>query len=556
MRLINSITLQLEEFVTDRIPEYVILSHTWGEEEVSFRDIQGPNAKEMKGFVKLQNCCAQAVRDGFDYAWIDTCCIDKSSSAELSEAINSMYKWYKNARICYAYLEDIAIPYSIPDSQFLEVLRPSRWFTRGWTLQELIAPPIVEFYDRDWNNFGSKNSRQEVLSNITGIEIHVLRGDDPWACNVAQRMSWASKRTTTRAEDIAYCLMGLFNVNMPLLYGEGGSKAFNRLQEEIIKGTEDHSLFAWLAHDVQPLWTCRGLLASSPQEFGDPKSGLLRMWQYSDLLVGSSVNFGTARDLWDDPHSLTSRGLRISLPLRRKGGEYPQGMEYLACINCRIAENHKLLCVYLQRLPNQDKLYGRVRAHEVALLPLEEVNTFEYSTIYVVQTTPNENQLYKLKNSIKMVPTNWNTMVIRVLLPNSLYANSKQDSRPWNEAQHKTSGNLTVYDESSLIPGLNEFDISNTHNIRVKAYVDPKIDYNFRVHIDTWGDSILNRLVNFLYTWMAVLAYIELLHPRHMLTSDVVLASHCFTSANWIAISKLALGQPLPSPILSLIKHF
>jgi len=415
MRLLNSITLQMEEFISDSIPEYAILSHTWGEEEVSFRDIQGVDAAKMKGFTKLQNCCALVARDSFNYVWIDTCCIDKSSSAELSEAINSMYKWYKNAKTCYAHLEDVVVPADVSDLEVLELLRPSRWFTRGWTLQELIAPSTVKFYDKTWNNIGSKKSLQKVLCDITGIDIRVLGGDEPWACNVAQRMSWASDRTTTRVEDIAYCLMGLFHVNMPLLYGEGGSKAFSRLQEEIIKGTEDHSLFTWFAKDAQPRLTCRGLLASSPQEFGNSKSHTLAAWQYSELLVHSSINFGTGRNPWGDPHSLTSRGLRMSLPLKRKDGEHPQGIEYLACLNCQ-TENHKFLCVYLQRLPTRDQIYGRVRAHEVVLVPSEEVNTFEDSTIYIVQSISNGKEVYKLEDTIRMAPTNWSTRVNRISL--------------------------------------------------------------------------------------------------------------------------------------------
>ncbi|KAF4628527.1 hypothetical protein G7Y89_g9630 [Cudoniella acicularis] len=178
MRLINSITLQLE-FISDWIPDYVILSHTWGEEEVSFQDIQGPDVDKMKGHIKLQNFCAQAARDCFDYAWMDTCCIDKCSSAELSEAINSMYKWYNLAKICYAYLENVTVSSNTSDLQILELLRPRRWFTRGWTLQELIAPSQVEFYGKTWNNIGSKRSLRNTLCDITGIDIHVLGGEEP-----------------------------------------------------------------------------------------------------------------------------------------------------------------------------------------------------------------------------------------------------------------------------------------------------------------------------------------------------------------------------------------
>lgn len=392
MRLINSITLQLEEFGDDQTPEYVILSHMWGDEEVSFKDMQGPIVKQSKGLAKIKSCCAQAARDGFKYAWIDTCCIDKSSSAELSEAINSMYDWYKNAQICYAYLEDATLEADGPDLQYLETLKSSRWFTRGWTLQELIAPSIVEFYDLNWNELGTKLSLQEEVSKITGIDIRVLRGDEPWSCNVAQRMSWASMRTTTRPEDMAYCLIGLFNVNMPLLYGEGGPRAFTRLQEEIMRNSEDYTLFAWSAQYPQASWAHRGLLASSPQEFGNPEGHSRRTWQFSELLHSSPADFGSLpgpptpgqrQTIWEDPPNLTSRGLRIRLPLRRTG----TGEDYLACLYCQREMNDEILCITLRKIPGNRWLFGRVLAHDVVFLPADQMQTFEYSTIYVIQAT-------------------------------------------------------------------------------------------------------------------------------------------------------------------------
>lgn len=147
MRLLHTRTLELSEFLENATPAYAILSHTWEKEEVSFKDMQGPNAKKKAGYAKIQKCCQQAARDGYEYVWIDTCCIDKSSSAELSEAINSMYVWYKNAKTCYAYLADLEPFWLLLKAQ--ESFKKSRWFTRGWTLQELIAPTQVEFYAKD-----------------------------------------------------------------------------------------------------------------------------------------------------------------------------------------------------------------------------------------------------------------------------------------------------------------------------------------------------------------------------------------------------------------------
>lgn len=169
---------------------------------------------------------------------MDTCCIDKSSSAELSEAINSMYTLYKKSYLCIVYLDDV-------DGAWWDFeLKYSRWFTRGWTLQELIAPRVLLFFDKHWKFIKTKDSIATLLAEITGIDTKVLRTGDTKGISVAAKMSWAAKRTTTRPEDLAYSLMGIFDVNMPTIYGEG-DKAFIRLQEEIMKKSNDQSLFAW-----------------------------------------------------------------------------------------------------------------------------------------------------------------------------------------------------------------------------------------------------------------------------------------------------------------------
>ncbi|KAK4161783.1 heterokaryon incompatibility protein-domain-containing protein [Cladorrhinum sp. PSN259] len=239
MRLLRSDKLELVNFPGQDTPPFAILSHTWDEGEVLFQDIQKGTATSRRGIRKVLGACAQAREDGFEYIWIDTCCIDKTSSAELSEAINSMYQWYSDADVCYALLSDVdgsEDPY-MQDSSFSK----SRWFTRGWTLQELIAPPIVIFYDSDWARIGSKSQLQEIVVKITGISAVYFETMDLSQFSAAQKMSWAANRDTTRVEDTAYCLLGLFSINMPLLYGEG-SNAFIRLQEEILRQSEDDSL--------------------------------------------------------------------------------------------------------------------------------------------------------------------------------------------------------------------------------------------------------------------------------------------------------------------------
>lgn len=245
MRLLNIGTFGFEEFFNDEnVPKYATLSHTWGNDEVTFQDLSGPLglAKTKEGFQKILFCSNQALIDGLTHVWIDTCCIDKTSSAELTEAINSMYRWYKEAEVCYVYLADVSNPPStlfIAESEecqkFWDIFAKSRWFTRGWTLQELIAPSKLSFYSREWLTIGQEisvnNKLVEKVSTITGIRVEVLQGYPPGKICVAERMRWAARRKATRPEDMAYSLMGIFDVNMPIIYGEGGRKAFIRLQE-------------------------------------------------------------------------------------------------------------------------------------------------------------------------------------------------------------------------------------------------------------------------------------------------------------------------------------
>ncbi|KIM66753.1 hypothetical protein SCLCIDRAFT_62188, partial [Scleroderma citrinum Foug A] len=220
------------------------------------------------GYRKILDSCEQARKDGYRWLWVDTCCIDKRSSAELSEAINSMYRWYENAKVCYAYLHDVpgpSFPTASDDERYPDFSGWPEWFSRGWTLQELIAPSNVQFFNINWQSIGDKRMLALTLRNITGIPedilTHGLHGNR--LC-VAQIMSWAARRKTTRVEDRAYSLMGLLEVNMPMLYGEG-KKAFHRLQLEIIRASNDQSIFAWdcSADDRQP----GSVLADDPSCF-------------------------------------------------------------------------------------------------------------------------------------------------------------------------------------------------------------------------------------------------------------------------------------------------
>jgi hypothetical protein len=262
MRLLHTTSFQLQVFSDNDIPRYAILSHTWDKSELTCEDLREENFRQKPGFAKLKASCAIAAKDGYTWIWIDTCCIDKSSSAELSEGINSMFRYYGDSDICYAYLADFQ---SKGRSEHgVEKYKDCRWWSRGWTLQELIAPRRVQFYSSTWRKLQDKRALANTISSITGIPLPVLRGTTPRSCNVAQRMSWASKRETTRNEDIAYCLIGLFDVQMVPIYGEGVVNAFLRLEEEILKRTADHTLFLWTpGHEPYN----QGLLATSPQAF-------------------------------------------------------------------------------------------------------------------------------------------------------------------------------------------------------------------------------------------------------------------------------------------------
>ncbi|RYO94502.1 hypothetical protein DL764_007821 [Monosporascus ibericus] len=298
MRLIDVDSYEIHEVVADQIPAYAILSHCWGEAEVSLSDIQNGEAKGKLGFQKIYYACEQAKRDFLKWVWVDTCCIDKTSSAELSEAINSMYQWYGEAIACYVYLSDITFGSHAP-------LGASRWFTRGWTLQELVAPEEVQFFNKHWKWIGLRDEMSELLEGVTGIPGAVLSGrETPLKHTVAARMSWASNRSCTRVEDIAYCLLGLFDVNLPLIYEEG-KKAFIRLQEEILRQTVDQTLLAWTVDSNSPqAWTRVGVLAESPANFascGGPfeiSQGELEALEYD------TTGFG---DIWSPSSPPTAR---------------------------------------------------------------------------------------------------------------------------------------------------------------------------------------------------------------------------------------------------------
>jgi hypothetical protein len=255
------------------IPPYAILSHTWTEgQEVTLADLKDSeravdvDGRIKEGYQKLRFCEEQAKRDGLDYFWVDTCCIDKTNNTELSKAINSMFRWYQNARRCYVFLSDVRNDSLEGDGE--SWFRQSRWFERGWTLQELLAPRSVEFFSKEGVRLGDKESLKQLIHEVTGIPLKALTGSELSEFDVDKRLSefdvdkrlsWAANRQTTEEEDGAYCLFGIFGVHLPLIYGEGIENALKRLKSAAILKHKGHN------HDQERLSKiCSWLSALDP----------------------------------------------------------------------------------------------------------------------------------------------------------------------------------------------------------------------------------------------------------------------------------------------------
>ncbi|KAL8920427.1 MAG: hypothetical protein Q9172_004499 [Xanthocarpia lactea] len=396
MRLLHVSTFRLESFIDEECPPYALLSHTWGKEEITLQEVQlagtisslssakgclageviSDNLPYKEGVWKIAGCALQAETDGFEYIWCDTCCIDKTNSTELSEAINSMYEWY-SGQLCYAYLADVPSQDRSDSTQNDLLFSDSRWFTRGWTLQELIAPSSVVFFDATWHAIGTRSDYRDLISKTTNIDIDVLDGQDPLRCSIANRMSWASQRQTTRTEDLAYCLMGLFGVNMPLIYGEKG-RAFLRLQTEIMKISEDHSLFAWkipttVAMEDSPR---SGLLASQPAWFSGFRS-VVPFLQHDD------------NEHSEPPYSMTSRGVNITLPMAKVNGRQfglsDRSELFFAIFNCQdTTDTLGPYGVFLIRETGGS--FRRYHPHQIySVSELEVIKKATQKTIYVAQ---------------------------------------------------------------------------------------------------------------------------------------------------------------------------
>ncbi|KAI1109669.1 heterokaryon incompatibility protein-domain-containing protein [Nemania sp. NC0429] len=342
MRLLKTKQYKLVEMndIPDPFPQYAILSHTWisPKDEITYQDFKQRKGDiendifKQKGWAKLQRYCDRAAKDGWEWAWMDTCCIDKTNPADTQEAINAMFRWYQRAGICYAYLDDVdadkvlaneaflidqdlddiagkdnvADPSSFPHMALKAFMIKAKWFTRGWTLQELLAPPYLVFVDRAWRRIGTRESWADEIEKASRIEARHLTSFSPTdftSCSIAMRLSWASRRETTVEEDETYSLLGLFGISLPLIYGEGRLRAFNRLQRELITVYNDDSIFAWKSLESssgkhalrahQQGYTSGGVLAPSIREFWD---------------AFSVKSFG----FYGNSFSMTNRGLEIN----------------------------------------------------------------------------------------------------------------------------------------------------------------------------------------------------------------------------------------------------
>ena len=363
MWLLHTKTLELRFFTDSESVRYAALSHVWEADDhrQPFREIQAIHSRCLASgedprdlvTAKVRNFLALAESEGYEWGWLDTACIDKTSSAELSEAINCMYRWYSDCYLCYAYLYDVSDDENplLPESGF----RSSRWHTRGWTLQELIAPRNVVFLSASWKFIGTKASLAATLQEITRIDLDVLL----WRvknlssnASIARRMSWAAYRTTTRPEDCAYSLMGIFNVSMPIIYGEGSERAFMRLQTEIMNGSSDQTIFAWgrIHSDwnsaVENLWELMDhrITIGVSVEAGYPNGGLLALSPSQFALsadfrpIDPQTYLGLFGEAIDTNYTIMRNGATLRVPLTSDRAKVRSTVYHAAALACAVGE--------------------------------------------------------------------------------------------------------------------------------------------------------------------------------------------------------------------------
>ncbi|CAK7228113.1 hypothetical protein SEUCBS140593_006806 [Sporothrix eucalyptigena] len=462
MRLLHTRTLQVIHFVetsrnesqlgaelnshsTLSVPRYAILSHTWEDSEVTFQDMTSADdpdleeAKKKAGFGKIEKSCELARKAGIEYIWIDTCCIDKTNSTELFEAINSMFMWYRNAWICYVYLSDAggsSPVYSNPRQDYWHLFK---WYRRGWTLQELVASRHIAFYGSGWGPLGTKEEHLLLIAKATGIDAAILAaGDDLEAhlarISVARRMHWLAYRETTRPEDMAYCMLGIFGISMPVLYGEG-DRAFLRLQEEILKTVDDQSLFAWKEDDSLDYYRA---------DYGDSfrRWGLLAR-SAADFRVAASVaRFRDTRASRPAIHT-TSRGVQTTL-LMCEDRSYETGDIFLAVLNCHVGHIPGVYAgIRLKRMTSTDEY---VRIDTPQLFSFCVVDATGQQDLGGFDLTQEQDVLYELR--LRIAHRNWapRTVFVKQDIPAALPPGLWLVPPPASVRAAGHAGRVVVYD--------------------------------------------------------------------------------------------------------------
>ncbi|KAK5690560.1 hypothetical protein LTR97_012113 [Elasticomyces elasticus] len=543
MWLIDCRTYKLKSFYDSNIPSYAILSHTWEDDELTFQGIQHPESSTWPSFEKVRQTCRLALEDGLDYTWIDTCCIDKSSSAELSEAINSMFEWYHAAWVCYVLLSDFegtngltAVDIDNTNSaEGVAGLARCRWFSRGWCLQELIGEPVpiapadLRFYNQDWVFLSTKHDLADQLSEITGITNSVLE----WAwlgnrkiggpkshgredkslsllrgalrsCSIAQRMSWASKRKTTRLEDVAYSLLGIFDINMTLLYGEG-TNAFVRLQQEIIKKSTDHSIFAWdhNNNDSDGLINRDArFLAIHPDRFWGGNMILDGGYRDKPLVTG---------------FEMTNAGLRITLPLiyqpKTLGLHYYMSHLVWGVLNCSLKDDFTgPLAILLSKDPagNTYEPFFPLCERRITTIPHELTDVAVGSAILLVSRVDRPSPLreYKLdpdpkpEYRVNIIDTTCGIRDLEIY-PTACVSPHPPDlmvNHGGNEPiAHRQLPNITIT-LPSFVKTTTDPSWGSARGVRMKLWSDPYnkweafydlVLYNLTLHKDRWRSQAL-----------------------------------------------------------------
>ena len=362
--------------------------------------------------------------------------------------------------MCFAYLVDVPprgrIRSQSSTAKDEPELENSRWFTRGWTLQELIAPSIMIFLDEKWQVIGTKSSLKNIISEITGIPVNILLGGDLGSATVAQRMSWASRRETTRLEDLSYSLLGIFGIQMPLLYGEGG-RAFVRLQEEIMKISDDYSLFAWRSSH-----SYNELLATSPAAFVD-SGHIVQLRAFSRF---RNVN---------GPLTTSNKGIHLTVPFKDMGGQ--TALVILNCTEKDTDEDNTCLAIRVRDISLTREYFERDQCEKLELCNMKSLEC-PLRTICVIRGHPTRKRKSEFDNSVKEQ---------EIMKAMKERRSSPDESEDEDETPHSEVGQSTDDEELG--------DAEPTYHRFKKVKMDggkcpPRRKYHFRSFSNRYADTV------------------------------------------------------------------